>query len=669
MFFSKKLILMALLAACFAGSLAGCGSGGGGGGGVASVPLTAVAGTWAIDLTMGDNPCDPGENGDFQGTETIVFRQSGANVEIYRENGELLASGTIDLNNVIRLSLEGDPNSTLEMTVTPSLELLDFTLVGFSKEQADNCAEKIRMNLEGVRFSLSTDFRLPACVSEEIAVGVEVARGSTDEEDNDFEPSCADSNGSGPDTARLFTAPVTTDYTFTLITIEADFTAVLALYADDCVTELGCTDPTSSELTMTLSAGESVVVVVDGVFVDSSGEYELTVFPTNSCWNAVVELGTQKVTVANLGDPELARAFLFEAPAQGRYLIQLEADPQLAATVLREEHCDDGQFVEGLEHEITLEAGQRLILAYFTASEFETGEYDLTIRPLDCWTEVAELGVNEGSTLEQNDDFDLCGATGGPDTAHVFVAPASGYYTIGALDSSPVLATFTGDCEELIACHDPATHDAGDELIHFMEAGDQIVIVVKSNPAIDYTLVIDVDVHYRVNCGGTELEDTSQTGPSWSEDTQERRSDFVNVSADVNFTGAFDSLAIADATVPNSMPLELFSSSRYHADTSYDMEWSFPVPNGSYELRLGLAEMWSGADDPGTRVFSVDVEGEPMLEDFDQAAELGFGVATVKTVTVAVTDGSLDIDFLRVNENPTIKSIEIVAAPDATQER
>ena len=36
-----------------------------------------------------------------------------------------------------------------------------------------------------------------------------------------------------------------------------------------------------------------------------------------------------------------------------------------------------------------------------------------------------------------------------------------------------------------------------------------------------------------------------------------------------------------------------------------EMQWNFPVSNGSYEVRLYFAENYSGAGSPGKRVFDV----------------------------------------------------------------
>jgi hypothetical protein len=61
------------------------------------------------------------------------------------------------------------------------------------------------------------------------------------------------------------------------------------------------------------------------------------------------------------------------------------------------------------------------------------------------------------------------------------------------------------------------------------------------------------------------------------------------------------------------------------------------------------------------------VEGEEVLDSYDIAEEVGPMTATVKQVVTAVHDGSLDIEFKHVVENPKISAIEVFAlAPDAS---
>lgn len=73
---------------------------------------------------------------------------------------------------------------------------------------------------------------------------------------------------------------------------------------------------------------------------------------------------------------------------------------------------------------------------------------------------------------------------------------------------------------------------------------------------------------------------------------------------------------------------------------------------------LHFAEIYDGAEQPGDRVFDVLVEGTTVLNNFDIVVAAGGPyIATTETITgVSVTDGSLDITFGKITENPKVRS-------------
>jgi hypothetical protein len=60
----------------------------------------------------------------------------------------------------------------------------------------------------------------------------------------------------------------------------------------------------------------------------------------------------------------------------------------------------------------------------------------------------------------------------------------------------------------------------------------------------------------------------------------------------------------------------------------------------------------------GSRVFDVLLEGKTVLETYEPLAS-GFGVPDVRSFSVEVVDGCLDLDFAVRIENPKISAIEI----------
>jgi hypothetical protein len=85
---------------------------------------------------------------------------------------------------------------------------------------------------------------------------------------------------------------------------------------------------------------------------------------------------------------------------------------------------------------------------------------------------------------------------------------------------------------------------------------------------------------------------------------------------------------------------------------------AYVVPNGAYDVTLKFAELSYGT--VGQRRADVFVEGQQVLDDLDIFARVGKNAALDCTFAVAVTDGSLNISFVRVSDNPSIGAIQIV---------
>ncbi len=185
---------------------------------------------------------------------------------------------------------------------------------------------------------------------------------------------------------------------------------------------------------------------------------------------------------------------------------------------------------------------------------------------------------------------------------------------------------------------------------------------------LNSTVVAPGSVLYRVNAGGP-LTATNDTDPTdWSADQATSTangtaatgtpSPYFNVTPpaqDITYGTTFT------GTNSTGYPDALFSTERYSTVPNPDnMQWDFPVENGTYTVNLLFAEIWTGAQTPGTRVFDVLVEEDPVLTNFDQTVAYGWNTAGVETFSVTVTGGNLDIDFLVNAQNPNLKGIEII---------
>jgi alpha-N-arabinofuranosidase len=130
--------------------------------------------------------------------------------------------------------------------------------------------------------------------------------------------------------------------------------------------------------------------------------------------------------------------------------------------------------------------------------------------------------------------------------------------------------------------------------------------------------------------------------------------------ADQGFEGG-QTLERPDIQIANTKSPDLYRAERYSMDS-----FSWPVPNGTYVMKLHFAETYEGINGPGERVFSFNVQGHE-FKDFDVWVKAGGPMrAYVETVNVEATDGKIKITFTPKVENPQINAIEII--PQTTAE-
>ncbi|WP_245911400.1 malectin domain-containing carbohydrate-binding protein [Neolewinella xylanilytica] len=301
-----------------------------------------------------------------------------------------------------------------------------------------------------------------------------------------------------------------------------------------------------------------------------------------------------------------------------------------------------------------------------------------------------------GGTMKNMEYFGTDNPVGSPLTASQLVTPSS--VSITAYGTSDFTANATGGNTGLIIT-DMAISGPDAEFFYvntprtfsLVEPGSSVDLTVgysgtqagqtatltitygnsaTTTVALNSTLITSGTVLYRVNAGGSLTASNDADPTDWSADQSAVNaggsagsgtpSPYYNLTPpaqDITYGVAFT------GTNTTGYPDALFSTERYSTVPNPDnMQWDFPVENGDYTVNLLFAEVWTGAQDAGTRVFDVLIEGDPVLEGFDQTVAYGWNVAGVETFSVTVTDGNLDIDFLLDAQNPNIKGIEILTA-------
>src|SRR6185437_12861233 len=88
-----------------------------------------------------------------------------------------------------------------------------------------------------------------------------------------------------------------------------------------------------------------------------------------------------------------------------------------------------------------------------------------------------------------------------------------------------------------------------------------------------------------------------------------------------------------------------------------------PVPNGTYQVTLKLAETWATAS--GQRIFSVKAEGATVISNLDIFSEVGANTADDKTFSVDVSDGALTLAFVTDVQNPMVEGISVFSTSTA----
>ncbi|MCS7032646.1 MAG: malectin domain-containing carbohydrate-binding protein [Phycisphaerae bacterium] len=148
-----------------------------------------------------------------------------------------------------------------------------------------------------------------------------------------------------------------------------------------------------------------------------------------------------------------------------------------------------------------------------------------------------------------------------------------------------------------------------------------------------------------INAGGEAYADSA--GHLWQQDAY-----FAGGQAK---GASYDAAGTADDAV--------YASRRFGATFGY----SIPVASGGeYQLTLLFSEPWFTRR--GQRVFDVSAENSPVLRNFDLLAVTAPKTAVMRTFTVAVNDGVLDVSFVAVVDAAIISGIaveRVVRAPSA----
>jgi hypothetical protein len=157
-------------------------------------------------------------------------------------------------------------------------------------------------------------------------------------------------------------------------------------------------------------------------------------------------------------------------------------------------------------------------------------------------------------------------------------------------------------------------------------------------------------VAFRVNCGGGIYTDTRKN--LWLADQSYTPGGW-------GYTGTNRNTYSVGNSITNTTNPVLYQSESYF--NPGNGAYRFTVPNGNYRVTLKFAEIYNGITPSNPRIFSVALEGNQVITDLSLFGTSGLYSATDGTYMVTVNDGSLDIGFIKGQENPKVSAIEVLS--------
>ena len=194
------------------------------------------------------------------------------------------------------------------------------------------------------------------------------------------------------------------------------------------------------------------------------------------------------------------------------------------------------------------------------------------------------------------------------------------------------------ELEILAPPNQPFTYQGGSQTM--CESGSPINLVASPSGGV-WTGAGIVGSAVFINCGNS-------TTPILDGDITWQPDDYFSQSATgVNPNGFINYYANED----------IFRTERFmNTNLTYDI----PVPAGTYEVLLYFAETWPTAQASGVRTFDIELEGNTVASDFEIFKEAGANAALIKSFTVNSSDGFMNIEFVKKNQNPKINAIAIL---------
>lgn len=195
---------------------------------------------------------------------------------------------------------------------------------------------------------------------------------------------------------------------------------------------------------------------------------------------------------------------------------------------------------------------------------------------------------------------------------------------------------------------------------------------VNSPLSIPLTAIVDEEFQalLRINAGGPKVNSTDG-GPDWLADDGVNSSPLFNVntgkSASFNLLYEDKDDSIADY-IDKVVFDALFASERWDPAGGDEMEYSFPLENANYIVKLYLGNGYPGTANVASRIYDITIEDNTVMNDLDLVQRFGHESGGMLEYRVSVEDGELNLLFTHAIENPLVNAIEILSISDRVQE-
>ncbi|KYF89992.1 hypothetical protein BE17_28530 [Sorangium cellulosum] len=461
------------------------------------VPQTVTGTTVGLEDAVSSD-CDYTSSADA--TYTFTAPEAGVYVFGARASGEVILD-VLEDGTCTGESL-GCDSAFGESSVTAELEAEQTVLVAVSSP-----GRSLRS------FTLDV-FKAPPCPGQDLGSTVPQTVTGTNEGLADVLSTCFVST-TGGEATYSFTAP--NDGVYLFDTQGSSFPVLMDLRSGSCDGEfVTCaeSDGTPARTALPLSAGETVVIVLDTYGETGTYQLEISEVPC-----PLIDLGStapQTVTGTTAefldllepscgysGGPEAT--YRFTAPTDGIYTFDTEGSTFDTILDVRSGSCagpslrcnddvDPSGEITTSRVSVLLSADQTVVVSLDSNST--SGEYMLNIARQDAPPcPLIELDSTVPQTVTGNNEGypDLltpeCGSGSGGEATYGFTAPADGYYTIDTAGSSiaTILSVREGGCGEVET--DCVDGGAASRLVVWLDAGASIVISIDTDGAEgEYTL-------------------------------------------------------------------------------------------------------------------------------------------------------------------------------------